>query len=199
MSCPPNAPALGTTPTARSRSGSQLGCVPYAPLFQNPLLEEPLAANAPADVRRRRAALVRRAQDVCGACPLVAPCLYRAVVEHDVAGYVGATTQRQRAEIRQRLGVVVEPEDLDTLAGVTGRHRQIDHDEVVRLRSANPHESLETLAHRLGCSLSTVKRHLRRERSHPSATTADTAAPTIAQVMAAAAVVGGPGRRQSAA
>lgn len=189
-----------TQTSRQAAGGSQMRCVPYAALFQHPLLEEPVPANAPVEVRRRSAALVRRAQDVCEACPLVAPCLYRAVVEHDVSGYVGGTTPRQRAEIRQRLAVTVEPEDLDTLAGVTGRHRQIDHDEVVRLRHTNPQESLESLAHRLGCSLSTVKRHLRRERGHPSAGSVATPAPTLGQVLAVAAdVVGGSVLRQAAA
>ena len=48
---------------------------------------------------------------------------------------------------------------------MTGGSRPVDHDEVIRLRAANPDESLERLAQRLGCSLSTIKRHLRRERS----------------------------------
>jgi Transcription factor WhiB len=159
-----------------------------------------MAANAPAEVRRRHRAMVLQAQAVCGACPVVASCLFQAVVEHDVSGYVGATTPRQRTEIRRRLGVTVEPEDLDTLAGVTGRHRQIDHDEVVRLRHANPQESLETLAHRLGCSLSTVKRHLRRERGRPSPSAAAPTRPTMDQVLAVTAeVVGGAVRREVAA
>jgi hypothetical protein len=75
------------------------------------------------------------------------------------------------------------------LAGVTGRHRQVDHDEVVRLRYAHPDESLETLAHRLGCSLSTVKRHLRRERRMPSVRRADPPKPSLSQVLAVAAEV----------
>lgn len=128
---------------------------------------------------------------ICHGCPLIAPCLYRAVVEHDVAGFAGGTTARQRSEIRGRLAIRVEPEDFDTLAGVTGRHRQIDHDEVVRLRNANPQESLEVLAHRLDCSLSTVKRHLRRERSNTSPTAEPPTTPTLAQVVAAAAEVTG--------
>jgi hypothetical protein len=93
-------------------------------------------------------------------------------VEYDVAGYVAGTTPPQRAQIRRRLHINVEPEDFDSLAGVTRRHRQVNHSEVVRLRNANPNESLETFAQRLGCSLSTVKRHLRRERRQPAVRTA---------------------------
>ena len=35
---------------------------------------------------------------------------------------------------------------------------------MLRLRTQYPNDSLESLAMRLGCSLSTVKRHLRRAR-----------------------------------
>ena len=137
--------------------------------------------------------LMMAAQTACRACPLIVDCLYRAVVEYDVAGYVAGTTPLQRAQIRHRLGVTVEPENFDTLAGVTGRHHQVNHSEVVRLRNANPDESLEMLAQRLGCSLSTVKRHLRRERREPSAKTVTPTRPTVNEVLtAAAAVVGTP-------
>ena len=118
-------------------------------------------------MRRRAVALTAQASAACEACPLLTDCLYRAVVGYDVAGFVAGTTERQRAEIRGRLGVRSRPEDFDTLAGVSGGHRQVDHAEIVRLRRAHPDESLERLARRLGCSLSTVKRHLRRERRSP--------------------------------
>ena len=92
--------------------------------------------------------------------------------------------------------------NFDTLAGVTGRHHQVNHSEVVRLRHAKPDESLEMLAHRLGCSLSTVKRHLRRERREPSAETVTPMHPTVNEVLTAAAVVVGtpsaPSRPQAA-
>ena len=165
------------------------GCVELASVFQNPLLEEPPGSNATASVRRRYGELVGQAQRACHSCPLIEDCLYEAVVRHDVAGYVGGTTPIQRAQIRRALRVSVEPEDLDTLAGVTGRHRQVDHDEVVRLRHAHPDESLETLAHRLGCSLSTVKRHMRRERRTPSVRRAALPKPNLSQVVAVAAEV----------
>jgi len=175
-------------------------CVELASVFQNPLLEDPIPANAPASVRRRYTTLVNQAEDVCFSCPLIAGCLYQAVVEHDVAGYVAGTTPAQRTAIRARLNIAVEPEDFDTLAGVVGgRHRQVDHDEVVRLRHAHPDESLETLARRLGCSLSTVKRHLRKERREPSHR-APVARPSLAEVVRAAAeVVRWPAGRQQAA
>jgi hypothetical protein len=164
------------------------GCVRAAAVFQHPLVEEPPRAGAPRGERARYAELVAQAQGVCASCPLVRDCLYAAVVDHDVVGFVGGTTAQQRLEIRRRLGVVVEPEDLDTLAGVVGGHRPVDHDEVLRLRRANPDESLETLARRLGCSLSTVKRHLRRERRQPAARRPATR-PLPGQVLQAAGTV----------
>ena len=130
--------------------GTTTGCVQDAALFQDPLLEEPPTASAPVEVRRRHAVLEREADLLCHACPLLEKCLYAAVVHHDVAGYAAGTTRKQRAELRAQLGVRVEPEDFDTLSGVTRHHRQVDHGEVVRLRHANPHESLEQLAQRLG-------------------------------------------------
>ena len=164
-------------------------CVGRPELFQHPLLETPPRTGAPAAERREHAALVAAADATCRRCPLADDCLYRAVVEHDVAGHVAGTTARQREEIRRRLDVVVEPEDFDTLAGVTGGQRQVDHDEVLRLRAAHPDESLEVLAGRLGCSLSTVKRHLRRERRSPSAPRVRRPRPRPAQVLAVAAEV----------
>jgi len=163
-------------------------CARLPQVFQHPLLEEPPTSSAPVAQRREHGALVAAAGAACGSCPLVTDCLYRAVVEHDVAGYVAGTTARQRQEIRRRLGVAVRPEDFDSLAGVVGG-RQVDHAEVLRLRAAHPDESLEVLAGRLGCSLSTVKRHLRRERQAPSAPRTGRPAPGRAQVLATAADV----------
>jgi len=168
-------------------------CVELASVFHDPLLEEPLPASAPGAVRRRQMGLMSAAQTACRACPLIVDCLYRAVVEYDVAGYVAGTTPSQRAQIRHRLDVTVAPENFDTVAGISGRHHQVDHSEVVRLRNANPDESLEMLAQRLGCSLSTVKRHLRRERREPSVGMVTPTYPTVNEVLTvAAAVVGTP-------
>ena len=180
--------------------GTRTGCVEFAALFQHPLIEEPPGPSAPAEIRQRAARLTRQAAAVCQTCPVRTACLVRAIVQHDVAGCAGGTTFRQRLAIRRRLAVRVEPEDLDTLAGVTGRNRQVDHEEVLRLHNAHPDESLETLARRLGCSLSTVKRHLRQERTAPSVRPSRRPAPTVTQVLtAAAAVVNPPALRRFAA
>lgn len=177
---------------------SMTGCVRYASLFQDQLLEEPPTSSAPAALRHRYTSLTERAAEVCAECPLQQTCLYEAVVNHDVTGFVAGTTQKQRLEIRRRLGVTVQPEDFDTFAGATARNRPVDHDEVVRLRRANPDETLESIAQRLGCSLSTVKRHLRRERAARQAgepvTPMRRTVPSLSQVLAAAAQVASPVR-----
>lgn len=172
--------------TVMTEPSTTPACVAAASVFQHPLVEEPPTSNAPAAERREYAGLVRRAESVCASCPLMKDCLYDAVVKYDVDGFAGGTTRKERNELRARLGITVTPEDFDTLAGVTARHRQVDHEEVVRLRNANPHESLEMLAHRLGCSLSTVKRHLRRARSEANVTPIRTQQrPTVRAVLEA--------------
>lgn len=177
---------------------TRAACIDNPALFQHELLEEPVKARQGTDAQRRQALLAARAAAVCAGCPLFTSCLYEAVVDHDVAGFVAGSTEAQRVQMRHALGVKVEPDDLDVLSGVVRGGRQINHDEVVRLRQANPHESLEVLAMRLGCSLSTVKRHMRRARAAAtSETTFAVVKPTIERVLAAfAAVVRSPRSRE---
>lgn len=174
-------------------------CASVPEVFQHPFVEDPPRGGMTRTDREQQTRLLARALATCEACPLRAACLYDAVARHDVAGFVGGTTLRQRQEVRRRLGVVVEAEDLDTLAGVVGGTRQVDHDEVLRLRRANPDETLEQLAQRLGCSLSTVKRHLRRERQEPTPRRA-VSRPVPTQVLqaASAVVAGAPAVRHAA-
>jgi len=113
--------------------------------------------------RRQRAVLANRASALCAECPARRQCLYDAIVRFDVAGMAAGTTPAQRSAIRTKLGWRVEPESFDTLLGIANS-QHIEHDEIMRVRHANPQESLAQLADRLGCSLSTVKRHLRQER-----------------------------------
>lgn len=174
-------------------------CVTAPETFLNPLLEESLPASTTGDIRRRHAQLAGKAEAACLSCPLLKDCLYDAVVRHDVNGFVAGTTQRQRMEIRQRLRITVEPEDFDTLAGVSARNRQVDHAEVLRLRNANPHESLEMVAQRLGCSLSTVKRHLRKARQGIQQSELKVLPPSRAQVVQAYLDVVAPNPRRRAA
>ncbi|WP_460706031.1 WhiB family transcriptional regulator [Luteococcus sediminum] len=162
-------------------------------------MEDPRTASTAAK-RLEQAQLVQRARQACAQCPALHRCLYFAVVEHDVAGYVAQTTVSQRNAIRQRLGIKVGTEDLDRISGALAPNRQIDPHEVVRLRAANPHDSLESLAQRLGCSLSTVKRHLRRARNDAPLTQPKPGPrPTMDEVLAATRCVLGIGRPNHAA
>jgi hypothetical protein len=176
-------------------SENRAACIDNPALFQHELLEDPVRARQSAETQRRQALLTARAAAVCADCPLFNSCLYEAVVDHDVAGFVAGSTEAQRAQMRLALGVKVEADDMDALTGVVRGSRQINHDEVVRLRQANPHESLEVLAMRLGCSLSTVKRHMRRARSVPAEVKLAVVKPSLDRVLAVfAAVVGYPRR-----
>lgn len=172
-------------------------CIDNPSLFQHPMLEEPSVVRHDTGGQRQATLLATRAATVCADCPLFRSCLYEAVVNHDVAGFVAGTTEAQRGRIRAALKVRVEKEDFDAIAGVVRDNRQVNHDEVVRLRQAHPSESLEVIAMRLGCSLSTVKRHLRRARANPGEAKLAVVKPTMERVIAAfAAVVGYPRRGQ---
>ncbi|UYM07602.1 sigma factor-like helix-turn-helix DNA-binding protein [Solicola gregarius] len=134
-------------------------------LLDNPPVQSKVAKAIWAEYRER----LEEVRNACAKCPLFVDCLYRAVVQVDVSGYVGCTTARERRRIRRMLGVSVQSEDFDTIAGVRAEGKPIDHQTVLATRSAFPADSLESIAERLGCSLSTVKRHLRRAREADAA------------------------------
>ncbi len=144
-------------------------CATNIDLFLNPLLEDPpVRSTAPNETWREYEDLVVTARGACSSCRLLADCLYKAVVQTDVSGYVGCTTPKERVAIRKLIGVKVESEDFDAFTGSRGSRQPVNHDDVVRMRAQHPEESLEAIAQRLGCSLSTVKRHLRRARKEAS-------------------------------
>ncbi len=184
---------MSTTPAPTL---ARAACIDHAELFQNELLENPPTRRDGPVAQAAHRLLTARAATVCGSCPLLQKCLYDAVVTHDVSGFVAGTSEAQRTEIRLRLGVRVEKEDLDTLTGLARTHRQLDSQAVLRLRAANPHESLEVIAMRLGCSLSTVKRHMRRAKTEQPRPSFGTPRPDPERVFRAAAEVTG-GRRRS--
>ena len=164
--------------------GAMTGCTARADVFQHRLLEEPPTSSAPRRTRERYDQLVREAKTVCAACPLFTDCLFNAVVEHDVTGFAAGTTAAQRRSMRHLLAVDVQADDFDQLAGARGTRRPVSHEEVLRLRTQYPNDSLESLAMRLGCSLSTVKRHLRRARRGQSpAAKAPRSRPTVEAVL----------------
>lgn len=169
-------------------------CVELADLFQHPLIETETKAKTGSDMRRQRA-LINRAETVCLECPMMVECLYRAVVDHDVAGYVAGTTRTQREQIRADLGITVNPDDLDAFVGVKSG-RRVNHEQVLRLRATYPGDSLDSIARRLGCSLSTVKRHLRKARcSEPAPRKKTHPKPTVEQVLTAYARTSEPATR----
>lgn len=177
-------------------SGNRAACADQPALFQHELLEDPSAARGDGERRRQLTLLTERARTTCDGCPLFNSCLYDAVVNHDVAGFAAGTTQAQRTQLRARLGVSVEKENFDALTGAVRGGRQLNHEEVLRLRQANPDQSLEVLAMRLGCSLSTVKRHMRRARAAAaSESPLAVVKPTMARVLAAFAALVRPHHR----
>lgn len=100
----------------------------------------------------------------CAGCPLMVDCLYRAVVEVDVAGFLACTTESDRLRIRQQLGIEVQqiastPYGVPRVGG-----GPLSHDAVMAARQTYPKDTCHQLAERLGCSTSTIKRHLRRAR-----------------------------------
>ncbi len=172
-------------------------CMTYTNVFLHPLLDDTQPASKQSS-RREQAMLRTQADKLCASCPIQAQCLTDAITKFDVSGFVAGTTKRQRQDIRSRLGVVVSDDDFDTYAGVNSG-RQFDRNEIHRLRVANPNEPLSAIAARVGCSVSTVKRHLRRIESDGLVPSPRKAQPTEAQVMRAAEEVKNGGRRRAAA
>jgi hypothetical protein len=100
----------------------------------------------------------------CAGCPFLVDCLYRAVVEVDVFGYAACTTGADRQQIRRKLGIEIIQPNAGPFAAPRSGAGPIDHDSVLTLRQSYPNDTCIQLAQRLGCSTSTVKRHLRRAR-----------------------------------
>lgn len=172
MSLEPAAPAASTHDVVTA-------CSTELDLYLHPLLEDPpVRSTAPKDTWSEYERLVFAVRRYCSPCPLLAPCLYKAVAQTDVSGYVGCTTPRERAAMRKIIGVKIAAEDLDSFAGARAARQPVDHDDVLRMRAQHPEESLENIAERLGCSLSTVKRHLRRARREAAGAGGD-AAPEV--------------------
>ena len=132
-----------------------------------------------------RAAIHRQ----CAGCPLLVECLYRAVVEVDVSGYVACTTEAERGIIREQLGVEVMRSTLTPYGAPRVGGGPVSHEAVLTARQAYPKDTCQQLAERLGCSTSTIKRHLRREREQRAAnaslpaSAAEEHLPTIEEVL----------------
>lgn len=163
-------------------------CVRYQNIFLHPLLDDGATPNSRS--QRREQAMVRaQAETLCAQCPRLAACLTDAVAKYDVSGFVAGTTGRQRKEIRARLAVEVAPEDFDSAVGLKSG-RQYDSQEIHRLRTDHPELPLVVIADRIGCSVSTIKRHLRKMQAEGLAWRGpERPAPTPVEVMAVASEV----------
>jgi hypothetical protein len=112
----------------------------------------------------KRAAAHRR----CAGCPLMISCLYRAVVEVDVSGFVACTTEVDRQTIRRQLGIEVQEPSMTPFGAPRVGGGPVSHEAVMTARHAYPKDTCQQLAERLECSTSTIKRHLRRDRDRKS-------------------------------
>lgn len=100
----------------------------------------------------------------CAGCPLMVDCLYRAVVEVDVSGFVACTTENDRQKIRRQLGIEIQQAATTPYGAPRVGGGPVSHEAVMAARQAYPKDTCHQLAERLNCSTSTIKRHLRRAR-----------------------------------
>ncbi|WP_375001244.1 hypothetical protein [Aeromicrobium sp. CTD01-1L150] len=163
---------------------------PVPPCAHEPeLFEEVAALSAAADeplaVVSERLAVAHRS---CAGCPMLVDCLYRAVVEVDVSGFVACTTEADRASIRRRLGIEVSQATFAPYGTARLGGGPVSHESVMAVRQSYPKDTCHQLAERLGCSTSTVKRHLRRAREQAqqeaaAAPAVDRRTPTVDEVL----------------
>lgn len=169
--------------------GAAPPCATNPALYQHELLESPPIQSKVTQARwAEYRDVLDEARAACAGCPLFVDCLYRAVAQVDVSGYVGCTTTRERRKIRRMLGVSVAVEDLDEATGLRVDGRRLEHETLLATRAAHPDDTFEQLADRLGCSLSTIKRHLRRvreeaESGQPRARPSNTSVPSVDDVL----------------
>ena len=124
----------------------------------------------------------------CAGCPVLVDCLYRAVVEVDVSGFVACTTEADRQQIRRKLGVQIRQASTVPYGAPRVGGGPVNHETVMNMRQAHPKDTCHQLAERLGCSTSTIKRHLRRAREAKlvqttNDPTADSTMPTVDAVL----------------
>jgi hypothetical protein len=159
-------------------------CVDAPEQFLDERLQVAPTTKAEAVAQAAARAKVHRA---CAACPIMVDCLYRAVVEVDVSGYVACTTEAERADMRRALGIDVAPAPLMTFGAPRVGGGPVSHEAVLSMRQAHPKDTCQQLAERLGCSMSTIKRHLRREREQQATAQASVhqpqRVPTVEEVL----------------
>jgi hypothetical protein len=123
----------------------------------------------------------------CAGCPLMVDCLYRAVVEVDVSGFVACTTELDRRLIRRQLGIEIQQTSTTPYGAPRIGGGPVSHEAVMAARQSYPKDTCHQLAERLNCSTSTIKRHLRRAReetvSRVTSSEPKASAPTIDAVL----------------
>lgn len=140
-------------------------CAHEPEVYLDELLHSPPArSDITADEWERLTVKRATAHRQCAGCPLMVECLYRAVVEMDVSGYVACTTESDRLVIRRRLGIEIHQPTTAAYGAARVGGGPVSHEAVMTARQAYPKDTCHQLAERLGCSTSTIKRHLRRAR-----------------------------------
>lgn len=164
-------------------------CAHVPEVYHDELLHSPPARTEISAAEWDQLAVKRAsAHRQCAGCPLMVDCLYRAVVEVDVSGFVACTTESDRLRIRRQLGIEVQQLSSTPFGVPRVGGGPLSHDAVMAARESYPKDTCHQLAERLGCSTSTIKRHLRRAREAKlaGATTPDqtyTSAPTVEAVL----------------
>jgi hypothetical protein len=88
--------------------------------------------------------------------------------------------------MRRQLGIEVAQPSLAPFGAPRVGGGPVSHEAVIAARQAHPKDTCQQLAERLGCSTSTIKRHLRRERQKSAAVVdveASDGKPTLEQVL----------------
>lgn len=154
-------------------------CATEPEVYHDDVLQAPRSRRDMTASEWRAAGEVRaEAHRRCAGCPMLVDCLYRAVVEVDVSGFAACTTETDRARIRRELGITVDhsPESPFGLPRVGGG--PVSHEAVMAVRASHPDDTCQQLAERLGCSTSTIKRHLRRARQETALTVVESSTPS---------------------
>lgn len=140
-------------------------CATVPEVYQDELLQSsPSRTEVSADDWARLSTTRASAHRQCAGCPMMVDCLYRAVVEVDVSGFVACTTEDDRASIRRQLGIEIQQTTTTPYGAARIGGGPVSHEAVMAARHSYPKDTCQQLAERLDCSTSTVKRHLRRAR-----------------------------------
>lgn len=161
-------------------------CASVPEVFQDEMLHTPPSRQEMSAAQWQQLVLKRAAAHrQCAGCPMMVDCLYRAVVEVDVSGFVACTTERDRADIRRELGIQIQQPAATPYGAARVGGGPVSHEAVMTARHSYPKDTCHQLAERLDCSTSTIKRHLRRAREQKGiVSAADTShAPSVDAVL----------------